>query len=418
MYQINHFKLITLTHKSMHLEEIGEFHLTESEENSLLEMRLKQIQTELGMRELMYLATCNRVLFFFISDENIDGQSFYTNFFQVIYKHLDSSQQKKAMLSAFAFEGKDAISHLFEVAASMDSMVVGEREILRQLRETYEKNVQMGLCSDAIRIAMRFAVEAAKKVYTFTKIGEKPVSIVSLAMQKMNALELEKNAPILLIGAGQTNRLVVKFLMRQGFSNVSIYNRNQVRAEKLAKLVKGFAYGLDQLHKHAENFRVVFAATASPEIILSKELYDQIGSTNEKCLLIDLSIPANIDKEISQKSGVEYLPIENLRELAQENLSFREKELIAAKKLINEYVNEFEIIFQERQIEIALRDVPEQIKAIREHALQNVFKNEVSALDEETRALMDKVLRYMEKRCIAIPLQVAKEKLVRSEIQK
>lgn len=104
--------------------------------------------------------------------------------------------------------------------------------------------------------------------------------------------------------------------------------------------------------------------------------------------------------------------------MAQENLSFREKELIAAKKLINEYVNEFEIIFQERQIEIALRDVPEQIKAIREHALQNVFKNEVSALDEDTRALLDKVLRYMEKRCIAIPLQVAKEKLVRSEIQK
>jgi glutamyl-tRNA reductase len=133
-----------------------------------------------------------------------------------------------------------------------------------------------------------------------------------------------------------------------------------------------------------------------------------------KKLLIDLSIPANIDSTIAQDFDADYISIDNLKKLAQENIGFRELELGKAQEIVNEYVETFDTAFKERQIELAMRDVPEQIKAIRAHALNNVFKNEISELDEQQRELFDRVLAYMEKRCIAIPIQVAKEKLAHS----
>ena len=415
MDTIYNFKVITLTHKDTHLNDIGLFVLEEGGGELGLKTKLADLKLQLGIREIMYLATCNRVLFFFTSDDNVDANCFSKNFFEKMYPTLSRELIKKAVKSARIYEGKEAISHLFEVAASMDSMVVGEREILRQLRETYDKNNEMGLTSDSIRIAMRFAVEAAKKVYTSTGIGEKHVSIVSLAIQKMLNKQLPKEARFLLIGAGQTNRLVAKFLIKHGYNNIVIFNRSLKSAQQLASDFNGQTFLLSQLPDFKGGFDVIFAATNSTEVILTKEIYASMSSNdrNQK-LLIDLSIPANIDAGISENYNAEYIPIENLRELAQENLSYRENELVKAKLVIDEYVENFNQAFKERQIELALREVPEQIKAIRSHAMNNVFKNEISELDDQTRELLDKVLSYMEKRCIAIPIQVAKEKLAHS----
>lgn len=415
MDTIYNFKVITLTHKNTHLNDIGLFVLPERDDDNLSKSRLSELKSVLGIREIMYLATCNRVLFFFTSDENVDGDSFPKNFFEKAYPQLSEPLISKAVNSAHIYEGKEAIAHLFEVAASMDSMVVGEREILRQLRETYAKNNEMGLTSDSIRIAMRFAVEAAKKVYSGTGIGEKHVSIVSLAIQKMLNKQLPKEAKFLLIGAGQTNRLVAKFLHKYGYNNIAIFNRSLKPAQQLASDFNGEAFLLSDLSNYQGGFDVVFAATNSTDIILNEAIYKSlVGEDKSSKLLIDLSIPANMDANISKNHNAEYIPIENLRELAQENLSYRENELVKAKLIIDEYVENFNHAFKERQIELALREVPEQIKAIRSHAMNNVFKNEISELDEQTRELLDKVLSYMEKRCIAIPIQVAKEKLAHS----
>jgi glutamyl-tRNA reductase len=177
----------------------------------------------------------------------------------------------------------------------------------------------------------------------------------------------------------------------------------------------GDAYTLDLLPSFDKGFDVIFAATASTELILTKEIYSSMNKgEGSKKLLIDLSIPANIDSTIAQDFDADYISIDNLKKLAQENIGFRELELGKAQEIVNEYVETFDTAFKERQIELAMRDVPEQIKAIRAHALNNVFKNEISELDEQQRELFDRVLAYMEKRCIAIPIQVAKEKLAHS----
>jgi glutamyl-tRNA reductase len=410
METIYNFKAITLTHRNAHLNDIG--HFVFPEVDTALAERLNQVKQQLGMREIMYLATCNRVLFFFVSDENVDAPCYTKDFFESIYPELSQPIINKAVKSVQVFEGKEAIAHLFEVAASMDSMVVGEREILRQLRENYEKNAEMGLTADAIRVVMRFAVEAAKKVYSSTKIGEKPVSIVSLSILKMLEQNLPKDSRFLLIGAGQTNRLVIKFLIKHGYKNVAIFNRSIEVAKKLASIIGGEAYTLDQLKDYNKSFDAVFAATASSEAILTKEIYSKIiGDDQGQKLLIDLSIPNNIEASIADHFNALYIPIESLKAIAQENISFRENEVGKAKLVVDEYVETFHMAFKERQIELALRDVPEQIKAVRSHALNNVFKDEISELDEQSRELFDRVMTYMEKRCIAIPIQVAKEKL-------
>lgn len=406
------YKIVTITHKTTHLNDIGQFVIPNLNNDEALQTKLTQIKQALGLEELMYLATCNRIMFLFVGTENVDSPFFKTTFFNTIYPHLTTSLRLKGMESAQYFEGLDAINHLFKVAASMDSLVIGEREILRQLREAYDKNHELGLTGDAIRLAMRFTVEAAKGVYTDTKIGEKPISVVSLAFQKLLQLKIPTSARILLVGAGQTNRLVVKFLLKYGYLNVVVFNRSLQAAKQLANLVDGDAHLLESLNDYSRGFDVIFAATNATEAIVTTEVYKKLlGTDSDRKVLIDLSIPNNIESSIATDFDAAYIPIESLRELAQQNMAFREQELIKANMLVEVYVQAFEKAFKERQIELALREVPTQIKAIRQHALDNVFRNEVAGLDDTTRELLERMMAYMEKRCIAIPIQVAKEKL-------
>lgn len=416
MDKVHRYKIITFTHRNTHLNEIGDFVIPGFSEDVLMQKRLNQIKQQMGLQELMYLATCNRVMFFFITEQNIDNSSFQRKFFQTIYPQLSSETRDKGQSVAFYYQGLDAITHLYEVASSMDSLVVGEREILRQLREAYSRNRDLGLTGDGIRIAMRFMVETAKKVYSSTRIGEKQVSVVSLAIKKLMESQPEEDAKFLLVGAGQTNRLVLKFLTKQGFHNFAIFNRRLQRAEELANSVNGQAFSLESLSSYSRGFDVIIAATGATEAIVTPKVYKELlGEDEDEKLLIDLSVPNNISPKIAENFKANYIPIESLRELADANLAFREKEVTKAKDVVAEYVETFYTAFKERQIEVALRDVPIQIKAIRHHALNNVFKSEVANLDDESKALIDRMMAYMEKRCIAIPIQVAKEKLTEGD---
>ncbi len=412
MDKIDNYKVVTITHKTTHLNEIGQYVLPEMNNDAEWQSKLLGLKAALGLRELMYLATCNRVMFFFVSEHNLHSEGFRQLFFDTVYAYLPQAPRQEGQQSAQYYQGLDAVAHLFRVAASMDSLVIGEREILRQLRETYEKNHNLGLTGDAIRLAMRFTIEAAKGVYSGTKIGEKPISVVSLSFQKLLQLKIPTTARILLLGAGQTNRLVIKFLVKHGYRHIVVFNRSMQAAQQLAALVGADAHLLESLNDYSRGFDVVFAATNASEPILTNDIYARLlqGDTDRK-VLIDLGVPNNIDPTIALQFDADYIPIESLRELAKENMAFREQELDKAETVIGGHLLTFENAFRERRIELALRDVPVQIKAIREHAINNVFRQEVEELDEEAKQLIDRMLAYMEKRCIAIPIQVAKERL-------
>ena len=303
--------------------------------------------------------------------------------------------------------------HIFEVAASVDSLVVGEREIIRQLREAYNWCREENLTDDNIRIALDMTVKTAKEVYNKTRIGEKPVSVVSLAIKQLLNENVPTHARVLLIGAGQTNALVCKLLTKYGFSNITVFNRTLAKAQELASTHNGAAHTLEDLATYHKGFDVMVVCTAATEAIIHKENYTILlqGETDKKHI-IDLAIPNNVDKSILPDFDINYVEIEDLKQMAEQNLLFRSKEVVKAQEIIKESITEFNGRYKERQLERAFCEMPVQIKAVKHKAVNEVFRKEMEHLDDETKELMLRMMTYMEKKCISIPMKVAKETML------
>ena len=402
------YKIITLTHKQINLKEISLFDIHADKEADL-DQRLKDLKVYFQLSELMYLYTCNRIMFFFTQDKPID-EIFLVSFFQFINPELTDEALQLGMENARMLEGMDALSHLFEVASSIDSLVIGERQILGQLREAYALSRKRGLCDDNIRLAMDHAVMSAKKVYSSTRIGEKPVSIVSLAIQKLLRTSLPKESRLLIIGAGQTNQLVAKFLAKHDFSDITVFNRSIEKAQTIAQTVSGNARTLTELKSFDRGFDGIIVCTGAKDPILDVPTYQQLlaGETNRK-VVIDLAIPHNTHPDVITQFDINYIEIEGLRALAKENMAFRQKEVSIAKDLLHELLSDFPDLYRQRQVELAMQSVPNEIKAIKSHAMNNVFRKEVESLDDNTRELVDRMLSYMEKKCIGIPMKAARQ---------
>ncbi len=405
---LERYKILTITHRQASLKELPHFAVQHTEK-SAIGSRLKQIKKQFNIGELLYLSTCNRVMYL-IHTETPFSHKTLLSFFESVNPALPETYKETIRQKVALYEGIQAIAHLFEVAASIDSLVVGEREILRQLRTAYEHCKECGLAGDHIRLAMRFAVETAKGVYANTRIGEKPISVVSLAIQQLLKEKLETNARILLIGAGQTNGLVAKFLQKHSFTNVTIFNRTLAKAQQLARLLNGCALPLSSLTGYRGGFDCLIACAASQPSILSPALYTKLlNGEADKKILIDLAIPNNISAEVADQQAVRYIEIENLRAVARKHLSFREEEVSKARLLLNGKLDEFVASYRRRQIEKAMQGVPQQMKAVRVHALNKVFKKEVENLDKPSRDLLERMLAYMEKQCISIPMKAARK---------
>lgn len=406
------YKVITVTHRQVQLKDLGSFAIASSDEQ-VIKTRLEQLKQQTGIQEMMYLATCNRITYFFTSPASVSAP-FVKNFFQVINPQLDISTQFEQLN---IYEGQDAIEHLFEVSASIDSMVVGEREILRQLREAYAKSKEWNLIGDHLRLAMDFIVLAAKEVYCQTRIGEKPVSVVSLSIQQMMAQNLDKDARILIVGAGQTNNLVSKFLKKYEYQNVVVFNRTLARAERLAKMLNGSAKPLSDLGEYKEDFDAMFVCTGATEAVLTETIYTSMtaSASAKKRLIIDLSVPNNVARSVADLAEVNYIEIEDLRTLAKKNLSFRQNEIQNAKVLLKQKMIHFKKALKERKIEKVFRNIPVEIKAVKQKAINEVFRKDLESLDDTSQALLLKMMDYMERKCVGIPMKAAREAALQSE---
>ncbi len=403
------YHILTVTHKNTPLSLMGSFIFNEATEEEL-RAKLEALKAAFGLNELMYAATCNRVIFLFHTNRQVSG-SLRQAFFNFVNPGLNGELIKKHVVH---HEGDAAVQHLFRVAASIDSLVVGEREILRQLREAYQRCLDWELTGDKIRLLMGQAVIAAKDVYSNTRLGEKSVSVVSLAIRKMMDRHLPKSARILMIGAGQTNVLVAKFLVKFGFSNVTVFNRTLEKARAIAgKFSNGKALHLSSLEDYSGGFDCLIVCTGATRAFVDEALYSRLlnGEKDSK-IAIDLSVPRNIETSISEAFDVKLIEVESLKKLAKQNLSFREQEVGQAQELLDTHFEEFKIVFHTREIELAFRQIPREVQAVREKAMNEVFRKELEHLDENSRSLVERMLVYMEKKCTGIPMRVAREALV------
>ena len=401
-------KIIGLTHKSVELEKIGEFHV----DDSSVKERLKHLVEKTDIEELVYLSTCNRVEFIFTSPSELDDDCLL-NFFHSFDPEMDETKLQFACQNAELHSGLDAVRHLFKVASSIDSLVLGEREIITQVRTAYERSKEIGLTGDSLRLLIEKTIEAAKAVFTQTNVATKPVSVVSLAYRNLKDFNIPLESKVLVVGAGKTNSNMCKFLKKHGFTNFVVYNRTMKNGDALANELNCENRTLAELKNHRDGFDLIVSCTGSSKYIFTPDMYRQIlGNDKGKKVVIDLAIPNDVDRAIADEFNLRMITVEALRSVAEKNLKEREKELVVCDKIIQNSLDEFRTTYRERQIELAMKNVPQQVKEIKEMAMGTVFVNELNTLDSDSKEVLDKVIEYMEKKYIAGPMKMAKEILL------
>jgi glutamyl-tRNA reductase len=405
---LKYLKVIAFTHKQIELKELGK--LVICQEN--LTEKLQHVKSTFGIAEIFYLATCNRVEFIMITPSVVDRE-FARQFIEAMQIGLCSAHMETFLDGASIYEGQDALNHLLRTSCSLESMIVGEKEILAQLRKAYEQCREAGLTGDCMRMFMTCVVKTAKEVYTNTNISKNPISVVSLAYRKLRELNLCSNARILIIGAGETNRNISKYLQKHKYSNFAVFNRTLSKAEELAVDLGGEAFTLDGLKNYSKGFDVIITCTSAVEPIITTEIYASLlnGETGRKTI-VDLAIPNDTAPEVLEQFPVNFIEVHSLNEVARKNLQERYQELTQAEAIIADNIAEFVTMLKQRRIELAMRQVPEKIKEIRNTAINSVFAEEVQGMDEQSREILEKVINYMEKKYISVPMIMAKDILI------
>ncbi len=397
--------ILAFTHRNLDVSKIGLLHIDREDQPE----RLRELKSKLGISELCFLSTCNRVEFTFVSD--FEWKDEHTSLLlSALYFDFTDEQISEFTSHAEHYAECDAIDHALAVASSIDSMIVGEREIITQVRNAYELCREANLTGDLIRLLLKQVIQTAKKVYTETSIASKPVSVVSLAYHQLKKLNIPLEARVLLIGAGVTNTTMARFLKKHGFKNFVVFNRTFEKASILADEIRGIPYALADLKNYKNGFDVIITCTGADNHIITKEIYDNLlVEEKNKKIVIDLAIPQDLDPEIIENHRIDYISVSHLQIISNQNLKERTKEIKYVEEILSAGSDEFFSLLKERSVEKAMSEVPKQIKSIKSAAMNEVFRKDIENLDPQSREVLEKVIGYMEKKYISGPMRLAKK---------
>lgn len=405
------FKVIALTHRNLGLDLVGRFHIEPNHQKERIAPTFQHFE----LKELLFLSTCNRVEFFFRCYEDAEPE-WVAAFLKHLYPDLNSEQLEKAVAGARIYSGIDAVRHLFHVASSLDSLVIGEREIITQVRQAFERAHQNGFTSDFIRLAVQKAIETAKQIYTETEISTKPVSVVNLAYRHLIDRELHPNMRVVYVGAGQTIEAIAGNLKKHAFASVKVFNRTQEKAEQLAKVLGGEGYSLNDLVEKAGYFDVLITCTSAERSIIDADTFKKMNIQGKK-IIVDLAIPNDIDASVLTHYDIDYIAIDDLKEVAKRNLKEREKEIFRCEELVETRLGEFEEAFRTRKLELAMQEVPALMKEIKNRALDKTFSKDIGQLDDKSKETLLKIVDYLEKKYISVPMKMAKQVMLDQDLK-
>jgi len=382
--------------------------------NEELESRLVNLKNSLDIPEIFYIATCNRVEFVFCGGHELTVE-FIAMFMDKMNFCVPAERLQCYLGQVTRYSGMDALNHLFRMSCSLESLVVGEKEILAQVRRAYERCREAGFTGDYLRLIMDRLVKTAKEVYTHTNISRNPISVVSLAYRKLKEAKLPQHPRILVIGSGETNQNLAKYLKKHQHCDFVVFNRTLENAKKLAADLNAEAYPLSALGQYKKGFDVMIICTGSPVAIIDTNLYQMLlNGEADKKVIVDLGVPNDVDAEVIANFPVQYIEVSSLNAIAEKNKQDRYNELEHADAIIQQNIQEFLPILKQRRVEVAMREVPEKIKEIKSFALNEVFAQDVQGLDPHAREVLEKVINYMEKKYIKVPMVMAKDILVKN----
>ena len=403
-------KVIAFTHKHIDIKELGKFVIC----NETLEDRLRVVKFKFDIPEIFYLGTCNRVEFVFTTSSVISNE-FIKDFIRTLNFCVPEDKLEDFSKKVSVYEAEEALNHLLRISCSLESLVVGEKQILTQVRKAYNTCKDAGFTGDYLRLIMNRVVKTAKEVYTHTNIARNPVSVVSLAYRMLKELNMCSKARILIIGAGETNCNISKYLQKYKYSDFAVFNRTRSKAESLAADLNGQAFNLEDLKTYKKGFDVIITCTSATEPIITNEIYQSLlNGDNSKKVIVDSAVPNDTAAEVLENNQVHFIEVHSLQDIADKNLHVRYEELVDVERIIQENITEFRPILKQRRIEIAMREVPERIKEIKKFAMNSVFANDLEAMDECSREVLEKIINYMEKKYISVPMIIAKDILVKN----
>ena len=296
---------------------------------------LKEIKRINGVNEVVVLSTCNRTEIYTESDDN----NKIINWFNDTQKVVDN-----CLPFTYSYSDEQAINHLFHVTSGMDSMVIGETEILGQVKDAYKlANVNKAVNSSLKRL-FEFSFSVAKQVRTDTDIGSNPITFMFTAITLIKKIFDEiKQKKALLIGTGDMSRLAIKYLQSNNLTDITITNRNTERGKKLADENNCKYLKLQDLPKAIIDNDIIISSTSSSLPIIGKGMMESClkSRSNKPVIIIDLGVPRDVESEISQLDNIYLYTIDDLGKVIENNYKIRQQAMLQAEKIINLRIIEF-----------------------------------------------------------------------------
>ncbi|MFH0794565.1 MAG: glutamyl-tRNA reductase [bacterium] len=289
--------------------------------------------------EIVGLSTCNRSEFYFVSEKPEDGRAEIVGRLAQSRK-LDPSEFEKHL---YTFTADRAVLHLFRVASGIDSLLIGEYQILGQLKDAYEQALAAGSTGGYLNTLMSNALRVGKRVRSETKIGEGNVSVAAAGVKLVRKILSETNQHrVLVVGAGETGELTARHLLDAGVGSLTITSRTLDNAQALAERLGGAAAPFDNLPHLVAKADVVVCATAAMRPIITPEMLEFRRHADQRLLVfLDLSIPRNVDPQIDDLEEVFVYDMDALTTIAESNRERRLQEIKQVEAILEEEVRKF-----------------------------------------------------------------------------
>lgn len=366
---------------------------------SSLPVALKALRHTKSILECVIVSTCNRMEIYVVCDQLHTGR-YYTKTFLEQWFHID----KETFVDHLYFlEGDDAVKHLFEVACGLDSMVLGETQILGQVREAMEVAQTTGTTGTLLNKVFRQALTVGKKAHRETEIGQNAVSVSYAAVELGKKIFSDfSGKTVLILGAGKMGELTAKHLQANGAVEVLVVNRTPERAKQLASRFSGEVYTFEALEQALARADVVISSTGAEQTVLTAEQVSRVMTKrpNRSLFLIDIAVPRDIEPSVKDTENVFLHDIDDLQNIVSSNMKERLREAEKVREFIAVELTEFSQWLQTLGVVpliAALRDkaLVAQAEAMQriERKLPHLSERERKIVSKQTKSIVNQLLR-------------------------
>lgn len=385
------FQLLGVNHKTAPVEVRERLAIPERK----LPEALQQLLKVNGVGEGLILSTCNRVeILAQTQNGSTDLRDFLIQYFQVEPRSYEPH--------LYEYRQNEVVRHVFRVAASLDSMVVGEPQILGQVKEAYATARAAGAVQSQLDLLLTRAFAVAKRVRTETAIGSSSVSVASVAVELAGKIFGSLDGKqVCLVGAGKMSELAARHLLAKGAGPIFVANRTYDRALALAEKFGGSAVRFDDLHRQCEQADIVITSTGSPVAIFRREHGELFLSRrrNRPMFFIDIAVPRDVDPEMNKLDGIFVYDIDDLQEAVSSHVAGRRHEAERAEQIIEDEVERFQARLQTMHLAPTIISLQDQFETIRQAELDRVRGRlgdltpaQEEAIETLSRGIVNKIL--------------------------